>query len=40
MKKYEVEIKGINVPIIWNVMKKELQDELKKYIKKTLPQYN
>ena len=29
MKKYKITIRGINVPIIWNVMKKELQDELK-----------
>jgi len=38
MKKYEIKIKG-TTPLIWNVMKKEIEDEKKKLKKNELAEY-
>lgn len=38
MKKYEIEIKGIQ-PIIWNVLKRELQQEIKELKKNQLSEW-
>jgi len=38
MKKYEIKIKG-NTDLIWNVMKKEIEDEKKKLKKNELAEY-
>ena len=38
MKKYKVKIKGIH-PLIWNVMKKEIEDEKKRLKKNEMPEW-